>query len=286
VTESPESRQLDARLLEKALAGGRFGNVLEYRPSVDSTNALARTLARAGAPEGTVILADEQTRGKGRGNHTWLSTKGLGLYLSLLLRPDKELLNTPVFGLLGGVAGVLAVQEVSGLKTALKWPNDLLVQDRKAGGILAEAIPAVGGKDAIVVLGIGINLLHDRLDLPENTPVPPTSLKLEGWTEPDRIRLISRLVRHCERLYDDLRSGGIEPLQQEVLSIWAERHQWVVLDGGNPPAIRGRAVSLDLAGGHLILQNESGQEITVSLNRFLRLKRIPEILKPGNQDAL
>ena len=176
---------------------------------------------------------------------------------------------------------ILSIEdEVSGLAAALKWPNDVLIRDRKAGGILAEADSGRGGDLPVVVLGIGLNVYHDASELPENTPIPPTSLELEGWAVPDRIALILRLLKHCERLYGDLRVRGVTPLQHEILEIWAERGHRVTLEGGNAPEIQGHAVGLDLAEGLLVLEVDNGQEVTVSLNRFLRLKRLPKKTKP------
>ncbi len=277
---------LDVDRLRESLQGRGFGKRLEYHPIVDSTSSLGKVLAGKGAAEGTVILTEEQTGGRGRGDHTWLSTRSLGLYLSLILRPEKRLLTTPVFGLLGGVASVRAVQEVSGLAAALKWPNDVLIRDRKAGGILAEADSGRGGDHPTVVLGIGLNVYHSVAELPTNTPIPATSLVLEGWEVPDRIALILHILEHSERLYGDLCARGVGPLEREIMEIWAERGRRVTLEGGNAPEIQGRAVALHLAEGHLVLEVDKGQEVTVSLNRFLRLKRLPEKTKPEEPGLL
>jgi len=271
--DRPGILPIDVGRLRAAIADLRFGERIEYRDSLDSTNKLGQRLARDGAPEGTVILADEQTRGRGRGDHRWLSTRRLGLYLSVLLRPPRSLLQYALFGLLGGLAAARAIRSVAALDPRLKWPNDVLIGGRKVGGILAEAYPGTGAGDAAVVVGIGINVHHRDHELPAGTPIPPTSLRLEGAENPSRTELAGATVRETERLFRDLVERGIGPFQAEITAFWAERDAWVELEGGPSEGIQGRAKALDLAAGTLVLADAVGDEFPVSLNGFLRLKR-------------
>ncbi|MBN2492737.1 MAG: biotin--[acetyl-CoA-carboxylase] ligase [Planctomycetes bacterium] len=264
---------LDVELVRRALAGRSFGRRVEHRLAVDSTNRLALALAREGAAEGTVVLAEEQTHGRGRGEHAWLSTRGLGLYLSLLLRPDRALFETAVFGLVGGVAAACAVRETTGLRARIKWPNDVLCRDRKVGGILAEASTGPAAGPAVVVVGIGINVHHEPAELPEGTPVAPTSLRLEGAAVPSRAALAVAVVRHAERLYTALQSAGVGPFEEELVSLWVEKDAWVVLEEGPAAGQEGRASRLDLGAGRLVLVDESGRESPIPLDRFVRLRR-------------
>jgi BirA family transcriptional regulator, biotin operon repressor / biotin---[acetyl-CoA-carboxylase] ligase len=269
---------LNVANLRARLSGRNAGRRIEVRRTVDSTSKLACALAREGAPEGTVVLAEEQTRGRGRGDHTWFSPPGLGLYLSLVLRPPEKWMHMPVFGVLGGVAAARAVRESTGLDARLKWPNDVLIQDRKAGGILAEVFSSQAGREPILVLGIGLNVHHGPEELPPHTPIQPTSLAIEGWTEPDRTRLAASVVLQVEDLYVAMKPHGIASLERAFHAVWAERDWWVELDGP-PPLIEGRARTLDLEGGCLVLEDHEGKALPVPLNRFLRLKRL---FPPGN----
>jgi len=129
----------DLAALESALANTVFAGNLHFSPVTDSTNTDALGAARAGAPHGSVWFADEQLAGRGRGDHTWHSAAGEGLYASVLLRPRIPAARLPLLPLAAGIAAAEATRCVSGLSVDLRWPNDLLIGPRKAGGILVEA---------------------------------------------------------------------------------------------------------------------------------------------------
>lgn len=136
---------------------GPFAGRVHHRPRVGSTNDVAAALAGAGAPHGAVVVADEQTAGRGRHGNRWSSPRGAGLYLSVLLRST----SSPVLTLAAGVAVAEALERTAGLDAMLEWPNDVVAEDsgrrRKVAGILAEASTAGDGADR-VVLGVGVNL--------------------------------------------------------------------------------------------------------------------------------
>lgn len=144
-----------------AAAAPRLGSYakLHYQADVDSTNDLALSLATAGAPEGTSVLADAQRRGRGRRGHDWFSPPEAGLYLSVVIRPDTAQGLLPMLTIGAGVAVAEAVTTVSRLPVELKWPNDLVIGRpwRKMGGVLAEAASSGSRIDAVVI-GIGINI--------------------------------------------------------------------------------------------------------------------------------
>lgn len=153
----PSSVSLQARLREAAPRLGPFAGRVHHRPRVGSTNDVAAELAEQGAPHGTVVVAGEQTAGRGRHGNRWSSPPDAGLYLSALLRTDSP----PVLTLVAGVAVAEALGRAAGLDAMLEWPNDVVVEDagrrRKVAGILAEA-STVGDQVDRVVVGIGINL--------------------------------------------------------------------------------------------------------------------------------
>ncbi|NQW03790.1 MAG: biotin--[acetyl-CoA-carboxylase] ligase [Acidobacteria bacterium] len=142
-----------------AVASGGLPPVVYYR-DVESTNDVALALASSGVPEFTAVLADVQQTGRGRLGRSWFSPAGAGLYLSVIVRPEGLDARTPLITLAAGVAVALAIADASDLRVELKWPNDVVIGRpwRKLAGILCEA-SAVGTSDAVVVVGIGVNLL-------------------------------------------------------------------------------------------------------------------------------
>lgn len=173
----------DLAALESELSGTLFAGNLHFSPITSSTNADAVAAARSAAPHGSVYLADEQTAGRGRGDHGWISAAGEGLYVSVLLRPQIPAARLSLLPLAAGLAAADAIRAVSGLAADLRWPNDLLIGPRKAGGILVEA-KIQSQRLPHAVVGIGINV-HQR-EFPPNLATPATSLDLEAWAPADR----------------------------------------------------------------------------------------------------
>ncbi len=131
--------QLDPAVIDHALAETPFRGQLHHFATIDSTNTCALDQAKAGAPHGSFYVADEQTAGRGRSDHAWISQAGEGLYLSVLLRPDIATADLIWLPLLAGLAAHRAIREITALEADLRWPNDLLIGHRKVGGILVEA---------------------------------------------------------------------------------------------------------------------------------------------------
>jgi BirA family biotin operon repressor/biotin-[acetyl-CoA-carboxylase] ligase len=162
------------------IAGERLpeGFVLDHRERVGSTNDELAALAAKGAPAGTVLIADEQTRGKGRSGRLWHSPKG-NLHASILLRPDCPLARTAELSLVASVAlsDALIALGPEGLDLTLKWPNDILIDGAKTAGILLESSAGSGGRTAWVIVGAGVNIGAR----PTGTPYPVTSLEAAGF---------------------------------------------------------------------------------------------------------
>ncbi len=191
-----------------ALTDIEFVRRIEYRPTVGSTNDIAKHLGTEGAPEATLVLADEQTAGRGRLGRTWWSPPGTAIAMSLLLRPTFPPLRAHRLTMLAGLAAAEAIEQVTGLRVGLKWPNDVVVEREarskgqetiflKLGGILCEAsIAGEAFEFAVVGLGLNINVdFRSRADLPE-----ATSLMMELGHEVDRLAILRALVeRFAER---------------------------------------------------------------------------------------
>lgn len=199
--------KFDIAAVNAALVGTRFGRKLRHFASVASTNTLLLEAAANGAPEGTVFVADEQTAGRGRGGHNWHSSPGEGLYVSALVQPSLPLDKALWTSLATGLAAQVAVLETSGLTVDLRWPNDLLLNGKKCGGILVET--AVEGERnstlRYAVIGIGINV--DHAGFPEELRDLATSLRIESGRMQDRAALLIALLRALDREMTLLEEG-------------------------------------------------------------------------------
>ena len=198
---------------------GRLGSRILYFPVIGSTNDVAATLAIHGSSEGTVVIADMQTAGRGRRGREWFSPPGSGLYVSVVLRPGQLRVGgdraTRLLTLAAGVALAEAVATATGLTVDVKWPNDLYIARHKLAGILAEA--AGSGSDEPIVLGYGINV--------SQTAYPPelrdraTSLESELGRRVDRALLLVESLASLAARYDDLLEGRFDA----ILDAWRPR---------------------------------------------------------------
>ncbi len=194
-----------------ALGAGLMGRPLHWHATLPSTNAEAMRLAAAGAAEGTVVIAEEQTAGRGRRGRGWTSPAG-GVWLSVVLRPALPVDRLPLIGLVAAVAAARAIQSAAALRAKVKWPNDVLVGGAKVAGILTEAGPGL----AWVVLGIGVNANVPAALLPRGAPYPVTSLLEQAGGPIDRGRLAVALLRELECGYAVLRGED----RERVLASW------------------------------------------------------------------
>ena len=227
---------------------------LHYSTATGSTNDDAVAAARDGAPHGSVYFADEQRAGRGRGDHAWHSAAGGGLYVSIVLRPSMVAEHLPVVPLAAGLAAADAVFMASQLKVDLRWPNDLLIGDRKTGGILVES--KTEGRDVLfVVIGIGINV-HQRSFEP-GLSTPATSLDLESGSRISRQALLIALLESLQRetwgLHDSTVVAGI-PARVVSASTWLWNRR---VEVHGPQACVGITRGLD-ANGFLMVQTAKG----------------------------
>jgi len=179
----------------------RFGKTIDYHPTATSTNLLAKALAADGAPEGSVVVADEQSGGRGRMGRTWVSPPAVNLYCSLIVRPALPALRVPQLTLLVAVAIHRALTElVPELRAMIKWPNDILVDGKKLCGVLCE-MQSEPELTHFVVVGIGINA--NQREMPPELQKIATSLLLESGKLVSRPALLAALLNHFEPLYDE-----------------------------------------------------------------------------------
>ena len=192
--------------------------ILHYE-SLPSTNTEAARLALQGADEGLSVIADEQTAGRGRLQRNWLSPKGAGLYLSLVLRPEIPLIHWPLLTFMAAVAVNEALVNACGLQTDIKWPNDILSSERKLCGILAEAIETDEGRAAVT--GIGINLTAAAF--PDELAAAAISLEEATRRKPDRDFLLAVLF---EALVDRYALLHEPDGPARILAAWSERSSY------------------------------------------------------------
>jgi len=195
------------------IIGGRRIHVEE----VTSTNDLALLLAAKGAPEGWVVSAERQTRGRGRQGKSWESAPG-GLWTSVILRPSSPASEAVLFTLIGTLAAAEAIQLCTDLRPQVHWPNDLFLQGKKLGGVLCE-MRGVEGRIAFLVMGIGINVNQGREDFPEWLRDSATSLYMETGRTWDREVLARSLYRRLDCWYRLLEKGEGE-------RIWCSLEDW------------------------------------------------------------
>jgi BirA family biotin operon repressor/biotin-[acetyl-CoA-carboxylase] ligase len=200
--------RFSAEALREGLTTSFVGCRLEYRAALRSTQDLARELAQAGAAEGTVVLAGRQTAGQGRLGRSWVSPRG-GLYLTVVLRPPAEHLKALV--IIAALAVARAIERLAGLKTSLKWPNDVLVGGRKIAGILSES-ELVGDNVSYALVGIGVNVNADMAPYPQSAPLA-TSVMTELEREVSREALAAGILNEFEVLYLAAQAG--EPIHEE-----------------------------------------------------------------------
>ena len=206
------SDKLSAELIMDGLETRVIGQRILYYPSVTSTNEIARTEAGKGVQEGTVVIADEQTAGRGRLKRTWLTPVG-NTALSVVLYPEKRIL--PSLIMMASLAVSHSIETVTGLKTQIKWPNDLLINGRKVCGILIES-DVRNEKVNFTVIGIGINVNAGK-DVLSGVQTPATSLYLEAGKVVSHLQIIRELLKAMDNLYYTITSGG------SVFSEWRDR---------------------------------------------------------------
>src|SRR5215469_3485308 len=201
-------------LLGPELGEGEIGHKIVHYFRLDSTNAVALRMASAGARHGTVVVAEEQTAGRGRFGRTWYSEKSTGIYVSVILRPPLAPSAAPALTLMAGVAAQAAVERATGLVADIRWPNDLLLNGKKLCGILTEMNAEVDRLHAVVI-GIGVNVNHR--EIPDELRSIATSLCLEGGRIYSRVQILVALLREIEQHYNLLLREG----NQAIVERWA-----------------------------------------------------------------
>lgn len=224
-------------------------NEIHYFQKIGSTMTEAARLVSSGVPHGTVVLSEEQTAGVGRLGRSWVSQPELGIYCSIVLRLDLSPANFPIASLLLGLATAEAIQKSTQLACDLRWPNDVLIGDRKAAGILTHLV------ENAIVAGIGINVNHTAL--PAGLRTPATSLRIEsGGRVQSRESVIMNLLESIDSSCSMLAAKGTESILRAFTSqsSYAMNRRVVIEENG----ARGVTAGLD-ENGFLLIRSESGR---------------------------
>ena len=236
------------------LDGTTIGRHLEFLQQTTSTNADAFRLAEDGAVEGTVVLADAQSGGKGRRGRVWSSPAGVNLYCSVVLRPAIMPHEAPQLTFLSAVAVARAIELTTNLTPEIKWPNDLLISGKKVAGLLNEMSAETDGIN-FVILGIGVNLNMTAGQLPDDLRHPATSLLLEAGSGVDRSRFVSTVLNELDRLYRDFLANGFGPVREEWQHRCNANGRRVIVSDSGTACTGGMFVGID-ADGSLLLRSD------------------------------
>jgi BirA family biotin operon repressor/biotin-[acetyl-CoA-carboxylase] ligase len=246
-------------MLRQQLKGSLFGKRICHFFKIDSTNRVAMELGHAGEPEGAVVLAEEQTGGRGRLGRSWHSERAAGIYVTLLLRPKLAPVQAPLLTMMAGLSAYSAVQAVTGLTVDLKWPNDVLIHGKKAGGILTEMY-AEPGQIRFVIVGIGLNVNQERF--PGELANLATSLRIETGKPQSRLELLVRLLHEFESDYNRFLREGVSGVvtRFEEVSSYAKGKRVRVTNGTE--SFTGATAGL-APEGLLRVERDGGELVTV-----------------------
>jgi BirA family biotin operon repressor/biotin-[acetyl-CoA-carboxylase] ligase len=250
---------LTPHAIRQQLSSGNFGCRIHHFYSTDSTmneaGRLAGRVPGGGAPEGTLVVAEEQTAGRGRFGRHWVSQRSAGLYFTLILRPTLAPSAAPVLTLTAGVASAEAIEETTQLATDLRWPNDVLVNEKKCAGILVE-MNAEPLRIAHMLVGIGINVNQQRI--PQELAVEATSLSLEAGRSFSRLELLISVLKRLEHYYNRLLERGPKEIlaRFEAMSTYARGKRVAVTDG--PSVVTGVTEGLT-PEGILLVRSDDGR---------------------------
>jgi len=242
--------------LTNRLSGRYIGNGIRFFDETESTNDIAFSLALGGAPEGTVVIADRQTKGKGRMKRVWQSPPNCNLYTSIILRPQTDPVSTAQIPLMTGVAAAEVLSRYCFSDVTLKWPNDVQIRGKKICGILTEMRASEGPRVNFVIVGIGININIKKEDFDESFREISTSLKEETGKEVSRLDFAVEFYDYFEKWYRTWVKKGFEPIRGAWLaySSMIGKQVQVVFQGD---VRTGEVHGIDEYGA-LLLQDENG----------------------------
>ncbi|OHR74559.1 bifunctional biotin--[acetyl-CoA-carboxylase] synthetase/biotin operon repressor [Bacillus sp. HMSC76G11] len=254
ITHKPD--KISGNEIQLGLKTEFMGRHIHFEEVVSSTQKIAHSLAGDGAEEGTIVVADQQTGGRGRLARAWYSPKQTGIWMSMILRPKIPINKTPQLTLLTAVALIQAIEEVTGLTPEIKWPNDIMINGKKIVGILTE-LQAEADRVHSVIIGVGMNVNHTLDQFPEELQAIATSIAEETGEPADRAQVIQVIMKNFEKLYTSYLIHGFKPVKLLWESYAISLNKNLIartLQG----TIRGRAIGID-DEGVLLLETAEGK---------------------------
>ena len=247
---------LSENRIKSVLKTKLFGQKIFAFWSISTTNDFAYRRATQGEKEGALVIAEKQERGRGRKLRVWDSQFGKGLWFSLILRPDLPSSKSGLIPYLAGVSVARAVENLTGLQPDLKWPNDLMLNDKKCCGILSE-VHFDNSKIAFLILGIGINVNHNPGEWTDDINEIATSLRIEKNKRIDRAELLAEILFQLEQLYEDVKINGFDNLLNQWKKRCSKYKKFITIEQENKK-IEGIFFDLDKEGC-LILKTKDGE---------------------------
>jgi BirA family biotin operon repressor/biotin-[acetyl-CoA-carboxylase] ligase len=234
-----------------------IGRKIHAYRSVQSTNIIAGHLAAAGEPEGTVVVAEHQTKGRGRLGRSWHSPEGTGLYCSIILRPRIHPTLAPGISLISAVAVADSISSYGDIDVKIKWPNDVLLSGRKSAGILTE-LSAEIDRTNFVIVGVGVNINQKASDFPANLRSTATSIRMALNKAVGRVEFTRKFLVAFEKQYVVFKKYGLSKSRKRILRYSSLINARVKLKIGRK-TISGRVLTID-EQGRLVVETESGIE--------------------------
>lgn len=241
---------LSAEEVKNTLSTKILGSEIKYFTTTDSTNNQAKKFAMQGAPDGTIVISEEQCGGKGRLSRSFFCPKYKGIWFSAILRPDFLPQEAPKCTLMAAVAVARAIEDVTGVKVGIKWPNDVLYEGKKLVGILTE-ISAEMERINYIIIGIGIDVNIEKEDMPEDIRDIVTSLSQITKKQVSRLKLLNKVLYHLEQLYIMAQRHDFAPILDEWRKYSITLNQDIKVISGKDIAY-GRAMDIDDDGALLV----------------------------------
>lgn len=249
---------LSAQTVKSGLSTRWAGQTCVYFDEIDSTNIAAKRMAQEGAPHGTLVIAAQQTAGRGRRGRAWETQRDENIMMTLLLRPHMDGEQVALLSLVCAVATAQGIRAATGLDAKIKWPNDVVVQGHKVCGMLLEMTAAEGKIDAVAA-GVGINV-HQR-EFPQAFAKTASSLDVISGREISRTAVIQAFLAAFETLYERFEREGVRALMADYRALSATLGSEVRVIGVSEE-FAGRAIELDESGA-LVVQLPDGEQRTV-----------------------